>query len=299
MSEESLPEEYPELAYWKAAISQLPSNEMRDAAWEFFMRHLAQNPKMADTFSGMILVMQANGMYMLTVPEIVHEKAIKPFHDEIDEFRCGLAEHLERHQHLAAEILTAARATEAGAQAAGSSVKQFETAIATVWKEIDTKALSGKIHADLEEIIFKPFHVRCRELEALTSLAQEASLKVERSIEKFRRIHFGGIVVTMAAACMVVMGGLFGYGWRKLSDHYDRSLVQALKRVQWIEAENQEAFLKLNQLGAAIAVVPVGGDNGKPIPGKYALTLMNADDTVLQDLKEGRRGAILFYAPRR
>ena len=41
---------------------------MRDAAWEFFVRHLAQNPKMADTFSGVILVMQANGLYMLKVP---------------------------------------------------------------------------------------------------------------------------------------------------------------------------------------------------------------------------------------
>ncbi|HEY5705877.1 MAG TPA: hypothetical protein VIS96_09920 [Terrimicrobiaceae bacterium] len=57
MSEETQ-EDWP---YWKAAISCLPSQEMRDAAWEFFVRHLAQNPKMADTFSGVILVMQANG----------------------------------------------------------------------------------------------------------------------------------------------------------------------------------------------------------------------------------------------
>ena len=51
--------------YWKAAISCLPTQETRDAAWEFFVRHFSQNPKMADTLSGLILVMQANGLYML------------------------------------------------------------------------------------------------------------------------------------------------------------------------------------------------------------------------------------------
>ena len=61
--------------YWKAAISCLPTQEMRDAAWEFFVRHFAQNPKMADTFSGVILVMQANGLYMLEAPKISRSKS--------------------------------------------------------------------------------------------------------------------------------------------------------------------------------------------------------------------------------
>ena len=71
MSEETQ-EDWP---YWKAAISCLPSQQMRDAAWEFFVRHLAQNPIIADTFSGVILVMQANGLFMLKVPKLVHDLA--------------------------------------------------------------------------------------------------------------------------------------------------------------------------------------------------------------------------------
>jgi hypothetical protein len=59
--------------YWKAAISCLPTPETRDAAWEFFVRHFSQNPKMADTLSGLILVMQANGLYMLEAPRVVRE----------------------------------------------------------------------------------------------------------------------------------------------------------------------------------------------------------------------------------
>ena len=81
--------EQDEWPYWKAAISCLPTQEMRDAAWEFFVRHLAQNPKMADTFSGVILVMQANGLYMLKVPKLVHDEALVPLGREVFRLRDG------------------------------------------------------------------------------------------------------------------------------------------------------------------------------------------------------------------
>ena len=77
--------------YWKAAISRLPTQEMRDAAWEFFVRHFSQNPKMADTLSGLILVMQANCLYMLDAPKIIHEQAIDPLNDALTRFREELA----------------------------------------------------------------------------------------------------------------------------------------------------------------------------------------------------------------
>ena len=65
---------------------------MRDAAWEFLVRHIAQNPKMADTFSGVILVMQANGLYMLKVPKLVHNEAYVPLGREVSRLRDEMAE---------------------------------------------------------------------------------------------------------------------------------------------------------------------------------------------------------------
>ena len=89
--------------YWKAAISRLPTQEMRDAAWEFFVRHFSQNPKMADTLSGLILVMQANGLYMLDAPKIIHEQAIDPLNDALTRFREELAHAINCHKHVATE----------------------------------------------------------------------------------------------------------------------------------------------------------------------------------------------------
>jgi hypothetical protein len=83
--------------YWKAAISRLPTQEMRDAAWEFFVRHFSQNPKMADTLSGLILVMQANGLYMLDAPKIIHEQAIDPLNGALTRFHEELDHAINRH----------------------------------------------------------------------------------------------------------------------------------------------------------------------------------------------------------
>lgn len=231
-------EDRPELAYWKTAISRLPSHEMRDAAWEFFVRHLAESPKMADTFSGMILVMQANGMYMLTVPEIVHAQAIEPLCEEMDRFQERLAKNLEHQKRIVVDILDGTQAAEASAQAAERSVKQLEAAIYKGWKEVDTDALAERIKEELEETLFKPFKARCLELETFTLLAQEASRKVEQSIGKFRRIHFGGILLTMILACTLVMGGVFAYSWKKLYERYDRKL-QSIRQEQRVEAQKR------------------------------------------------------------
>ena len=76
--------------YWKAAISCLPTQETRDAAWEFFVRHFSQNPKMADTLSGLILVMQANGLYMLEAPKTLREQIVDPLHEVLTRFRHGV-----------------------------------------------------------------------------------------------------------------------------------------------------------------------------------------------------------------
>ena len=76
-------------------------------------------------------------------------------------------------------------------------------------------------------------------------------------------------------------------------------LAKALEQVQWTAARNREAFLKLDELGAAISVSNVTGEGGKPIRGQYALLLDNVDDAVTRELKEGKRGIIFFSVPHR
>ncbi len=49
--------------YWRAAISALPP-EKRDAAWDFFQERGLHASAARDTLSGLVLLMEANGLFM-------------------------------------------------------------------------------------------------------------------------------------------------------------------------------------------------------------------------------------------
>ncbi|MGB8466763.1 MAG: hypothetical protein WCE49_17585, partial [Terrimicrobiaceae bacterium] len=262
--------------YWKAAISRLPNQEMRDAAWEFFVRHFSQNPRMADTLSGLILVMQANGLYMLDAPEIIHEQAIDPLNGALARFREELDRSVSRHKQVAAEACQTAETTV-------TAVKGLDETIRHGWREVNTERLAERIHSELEGTLLQPLAMQCRYLKKAAPDLQEAVQRMEDSTRKLRAFHFKGILAVMLAACLVVMGGCFSFGWWKLSRHYDRMVDAALKRIRSVNVGNQEAFTQLTEMNVPIRVLPVSDSKKRTIPRKFALVMDHAEDVAVED----------------
>jgi hypothetical protein len=279
-----------EWPYWKAAISCLPSQEMRDAAWEFFVRHLAQNPKMADTFSGVILVMQANGLYMLKVPKLVHDEALVPLGREVSRLRDETAESVNRHAEVTRDTLAVCEKTRQVAEAAATAAKEIDGAIRDGWREVNTEKMAGRIHEEVETALLRPLAAQCRQVEEMTPALRDAANQLKESARKLRAFHFKGMLV----ACLVVMGGCFSFGWWKLSRHYDRMVDAALKRILSVNAGNQEAFIRLTEMNVPIRVLPVTDSNRRPIPRKFALVMDHAEDVAIEDIPDGKRAAIYF-----
>ena len=144
--------------YWKAAISCLPTPETRDAAWEFFVRHFSQNPKMADTLSGLILVMQANGLYMLEAPKMVQVQVVDPLHEALTRFSTELNQAIDCHQEIATE------ATQSAARAV-TAIKGLEGTIRSGWQEVNAARLAERVHAELEATLLQPLASQCRAFE--------------------------------------------------------------------------------------------------------------------------------------
>ena len=273
--------------YWKAAISRLPTQEMRDAAWEFFVRHFSQNPRMADTLSGLILVMQANGLYMLDAPKIIHEQAIDPLNGALTCFREELDRAVSRHKQVATEACETAEMTV-------TAVKELGDTIRHGWREVNTEKLAERIHVELEGTLLQPLAIQCRHLEKAAPDLQDAAQRMEDSTRKLRAFHFKGILAVMLAACLVVMGGGFSFGWWKLSRHYDRMVDAALKRIRSVNVGNQEAFTQLTEMNVPIRVLPVSDSKKRTIPGKFALVMDHAEDVAVEDTPDGKRAAIYF-----
>ena len=273
--------------YWKAAISCLPTQETRDAAWEFFFRHFSQNPKMADTLSGLILVMQANGLYMLDAPKIIHEQAIDPLNDALTRFREELAHAINCHKHVATEACQTA-------EMAVAAVKGLDDTIRRGWREVNAEKLAERVHAELEETLFQPLAIQCRQLEKAAPELKDAVQRMEDSTRKLRAVHFKGILAAMFMSCLVIMGACFAYGWWKLSRHYDQLVAAAFERILSVNEKNQETFTQLTKMNVPIRVVPVVDNRKQIIPRKFALVLDRAEDVSIEDAPNGKRAAIYF-----
>ena len=195
---------------------------MRDAAWEFFVRHLAQNPKMADTFSGVILVMQANGLYMLKVPKLVHDEALVPLEARSPVFatrwRDGSAA-TRCHK----DTFAVCEKTRQVAETAVKAVKELDDAIRHGWREVNTEKLAVRVHGELESALLQPLATQCRQLEEMTSRPERCRRPMEESDTQTPRLSFQRHSCRMCVSCLVIMGGGFAYGWWKLSHHYDLS----------------------------------------------------------------------------
>ena len=242
---------------------------------------------MADTLSGLILVMQANGLYMLDAPKIIHEQAIDPLNDALTRFREELAHAINCHKHVATEACQTA-------EMAVAAVKGLDDTIRRGWREVNTEKLAERVHAELEGTLFRPLAIQCRQLEKAAPELKDAVQGMEDSTRKLRAFHFKGLLAAMFMSCLVIMGGCFAYGWWKLSRHYDQMRDAALERMLLVNKRNEEAFTQLTKLNAPIRVVPATDSRKRVIPGKFALVMEHAKDVGSEDTPDGKRVAIYF-----
>src|SRR2546423_15479540 len=62
--------------YWRAVIGALPP-EKRDAAWRFYAeRELGRAPEARDTLSGLVLLLEANGLFMERCARTLQQSAL-------------------------------------------------------------------------------------------------------------------------------------------------------------------------------------------------------------------------------
>jgi hypothetical protein len=273
--------------YWKAAISCLPTPETRDAAWEFFIRHFSQNPKMADTLSGLILVLQANGLYILEAPKNVREQIADPLREALTRLGTELNRSIDRHQEIAT---AAAQSTER----AITAIKGLEGAIRSGWQEVNVASLAERVHAELEAALLQPLASQCRVMEQAAPAVNNALERIENSTRQLRGYHFKGILAAMLLSCLAIAGSCFALGWAKLSHLYELKVKAALERVVSVNATNDETFTRLTKMNVPVRIVPVVDSRKQTIPRKFALVVDRAEDVGIEEMRDGKRAAIYF-----
>ena len=248
---------------------------------------------MADTFSGVILVMQANGLYMLKVPKLIHDEALVPLGREVSRLRDEMAETVSRHAEVTRYTFAVCEKNREVAEAAATAAKELDDAIRHGWREVNTDKLAERIHEEVENALLRPLAAQCRRVGEMTPALKDAADQLKESACKLRSFHFKSILVVMLAACLVVWGLLL------------LRLVEALTPLRPHggrrpeanpvgQAGNQEAFTRLTEMNIPIRVLPVTDSKKRTIPRKFALVMDHAEDVAIEDIPDGKRAAIYF-----
>jgi hypothetical protein len=197
--------------YWKAAISALPA-EKRDAAWEFYLEKFA-GTNAGDTFSGLILLMEANGAFLLTLPEKFHAELIQPITEQLAAMRKELQDNVEAQRTALLASDSANESMERASQLLGNTTVEFANKVHVAARLIDTTSLASQVCAELESSIVKPLRVALRDVPEQTKRIKAATDAAESSIKEWHAIHFDNIVLN---ACLITFGVtvlIFGLIW--------------------------------------------------------------------------------------
>ena len=194
--------------YWKAAISALPTAEKRDAAWEFYLDKFA-GTNAGDTLSGLILLMEANGAFLLTLPEKFHRELAHPITEQLRAVRQELQTNVETQRMMLRAADAANESIERGGQHLANTTVDFANKVQAASKLIDTTALASQVCADLQSSIVSPLRLALRNVPEQTKRIESAAEAAEASIKRWHALHFDGIVFNTCLATLGIAGLLF------------------------------------------------------------------------------------------
>jgi hypothetical protein len=281
------------LRYWKAAISCLSTPEKREAAEEF-LRTKLEGGRGADTLFALILLLEANGAFLLKLPERFHVELIEPLSETLNGFCSEWQAHVESRRQAAHSIGIAHDQIEIASRTIRQTNTEFEAKIRAALCEINVTEVANQVSSAIESSTLRPMQATLRDLNERTAKMERAAATAEKSIETWRKVHLGGIVANCLAGALIfallLVFGVLG----QVRANYRQKLAAEIHRL----GANDEALQKLIALGIDLRVAPWELDSdGKPVRDGYAVIIERAEHVKLRET-DGRKQAVAFVKDR-
>jgi len=274
--------------YWKAATSYLSTPAKREAAEEFLRTRL-EGGRGADTLFALILLLEANGAFLLSIPQRYDCELLQPLGNLLNGFRSEFQTQAERQRQTSRAISLAH--DEIGHAAANISQvsTDFERKLHAAVLGIDMKEVATRLSNTLDHAALKPIETVLRNLEDSRSKMEQVTTSAQKSVETWRKVHFGGLL----ANCLIIAGLvaliLSGVAYWQCKRHFDQRLAAEIARMN----TNYGAINELLGFGIDIRVAAWTDADGKPIHDGYILTLSNAVDARIRKLNGKSEATIL------
>jgi hypothetical protein len=282
------PEESDSRRYWRAAISHLSDPQKRDAAWEFYLRRLEAR-KSGDTLSALVLLLEANGAFLASLPKKIHAELMEPLTESLTAMRTHFAGQ-EEHQREMLAVLE--KAAERNANTNSRSIGVLATAEGALRKaatSLDAGAVVREVKSQIEEEALQPFKRVLKDLAASAGSVREATTAAEGAVERWRRVHLGGVAAGLLAFAIVTSGFIIAWFKHDLEQRYERRFTAAVLQLD----TSREALSKLAELGIGVHVTSSSDDAGKAIPHSFAVVIDDAEVAEVREV-DGRRQGVVF-----
>ncbi len=274
--------------YWRAAISHLSDPQKRDAAWEFYLRRLEAR-KSGDTLSALVLLLEANGAFLTSLPEKIHAELMDPF----DERFATMRSHLVRQEEFQREMVAVLeKAAERNANTNARSIANLGTAESALRKaatSLDAGAVVREVRSQIEEEALLPLKRVLKDLGVSSSNIRDATTAAESAIEKWRRVHLRGVAAGLLAAAAMASFLFVVWSREEIQKRYEERFTNAVLQLN----TNRETLSMLAQVGVGIHVLPSSDAAGKLIPGCFAIAINGAESAEIRDF-DGHRQGIVF-----
>jgi len=288
MNSETDPEDDASYRYWKAATSCLSTPAKREAVEEFLRTRL-EGGRGADTLFALILLLEANGAFLQSIPQRYNGELLQPLGDLLSSFRSEFQTQAERQRQTSRAISLAHDEIGQAATNIGQVSVDFESKLHAAVLGIDMKEVATRLSNTLEHAALKPMETVLRNLENSRSKMEQATASARTSVETWRKVHFGGIL----ANCLIIAGLvaliLSGVAYWQFKRHFDQRLTAEIARMD----SNYGAINELLGFGIDIRVAAWTDANGKPIHDGYILTLSNVVDARVIKINDTTEANIL------
>jgi hypothetical protein len=277
--------------YWKAAIACL-SPQQREVAEEF-LRTKLEGGSGADTLFALILLLEANGAFLLKLPERFYGELIEPLSEILGGFRSEWASLVESQREAACSIGITHDQIEIANRTIRQTNAEFEAKIREALREINVGEVANRVSISIESSTLRPMQATLRDLNERTAKMERTAAAAEKSVEIWRKVHLGGIVANCLAGALICALVLVIAVYWHARGHYREKLAAEVTRL----GANEEAQQKLIALGIDLRVAPWADSDGKPMRDGYALIIDKAEQSDLRET-DGRKQAVIFVRDR-
>jgi hypothetical protein len=280
----------PSYRYWKAAISCLSTPEKRAVADEF-LRSRLEGGSGADTLFALILLLEANGIFLQTLPEHFHEELIQPINQALQTLRGELASHGESQQQTRRAFDSASELTDLATKMIRQSNAEFESKVQTTIRSIDVKEMAARLHQELQSSTLNMMQATLRDLRERSEQIKGATAAAENSVAIWRRVHLSGLFWNMLLGALVISACASGWIVTRIQANHDRAFAAEVVHLQ----RNEDAFKQLAMLGISLRVEPRNDPNDASMR-RYTVTVEQADDIAVQEVNGRKKGVLIVTA---